>query len=134
MLEGSRTIWRVSLYTSARMRRSFDGQALEGLEGAVELIIVEGAAPSCRSCGRRRASPASLFDHGDERVIHAGRGPAFCPCQLAYLRRRTLRQNLTGIHDRDAVAVLRLLHEMRGHDDCHPLFCQRGDAAPECAA
>jgi len=42
-----------------------------------------------------------------------------------------LRQDLAGIHDRNPIAVFRLLHEVRSDDDGDALLGQCGDAAPE---
>ena len=80
------------------------------------------------------ARPARLLDHGDEGILHRRLGAGSASPRAADLRGRALRQHLSGIHDRDAVAVFGLFHEMGGDDDGDALFGQRGDAPPEFAA
>ena len=134
MLEGSRTTWRVSFDTSARMRRSFATQALE--LDACGALHARG-----RSCRRRRRAVRAV-DARATCSTTAMKASSMLGSRTArrsrpsarISRRRALREHPAGIHDRDPVAVFRLLHEVRGDDDGHALLGERGDAAPEGAA
>ena len=55
------------------------------------------------------------------------------PRSAADFARRALRQNPPAVHDRDAVAILGLFHEMRRDDHRHALRRERRDPLPEIA-
>src|SRR5579864_314676 len=160
-LLGSRKICRDSLRTSEKMRRVLANKRWWGEEysAGICLLQVDCLSPLPwlrRGAGRSGASiqtphpnplsprgegdQASLimvfltrFLHdGDERVFHV-RLPFRRWSVVPNLGWRALGQDSSRIHDGHAVTILRLLHEMRGHDHRHTLLGQVRDALPELA-
>src|SRR6187402_1495029 len=123
MLEGSRMTCLVSLTTSAIIRRS------RGLTPAPGRWLLRG------SCGCLLGAvfpPRSLHD-GDECIFHGWLLARVFVGQVSDLAGRPLRQHLAGVHDRDPIAILRFLHEVRRHDDGHALLRKRRDSPPKCS-
>ena len=71
---------------------------------------------------------ARLFDDGDEGAVHVGHVRTRALTDLAGCADR---EQPAGVLDRDSIAVLRFLHEVRRDDDGDPLLGQRGDGPPE---
>ena len=83
--------------------------------------------PRCRSGPRSAASAAS-----SSAVPSTTRS---APTRGLQRLRRVEDDDLAAVHDRDAVAELRLVHVVRGHEDRRPLgLLQRADVAPDRAA
>ena len=76
---------------------------------------------------------ASCLDDRDKRVFHGRRAALIGARAAANLGGRALRQHPAGVHDRDAIAVFRFFHEVRGHHHGDALLGERGDAAPKLA-
>ncbi|MNG08454.1 hypothetical protein D3C84_918120 [compost metagenome] len=67
--------------------------------------------------GRRFARALGLFKAGDKRVFQGGAGELLLECG-----RCVASQYLTGVHQADAVTTQRLVHEVGGEEDSHPLI------------
>ena len=81
-------------------------------------------------CARRDAlRPCSTI--AMKALFHVGR--VRTPRAARHLTGCADREQPAGVLDHDSIAVLRLLHEVRGDDDGHALLGQRGDAPPELA-
>ena len=77
-----------------------------------------------------RATPGRLFQIADKGVLK--RGDA---ARLTRFGRRIGRQHPAGIHQRNAVAALGLVHEMGGDEDRHALIARQLDQQlPEAVA
>jgi hypothetical protein len=89
-----------------------------------------------RALGHRGLDAEAVLQRGQRRVV-VGRAQhhAVGPDAGLQLLRRVEDDDLAAVHDRDAVADLRLVHVVRGHEDRRPLgLLQRPDVAPDRAA
>ena len=74
--------------------------------------------------------PGGIFEIGDERVLELVHAAALCQ-----LLRRSDGQNLAGVHQRNAVAPLRFVHEVGRKEDRHAFVARQIDqVAPEAVA
>ena len=81
-----------------------------------------GRLGRCFGRARRRRSPFSrggVFEIGDERVLELGHAAA-----LRQLLCRADGENLAGVHQRDAVASLRFVHEVGREEDRHAVVAR----------
>src|SRR6185437_7486018 len=133
MLAGSRMIWRDSFLTSVqtRLARGFQAAASSPLMRATSTAARHLAAASSRLPRAARLALARLLDDRDERILHGRLAPGLDVSEPADLPGSALGEHAARIHDRDVIAVLRLLHEVRRDDDGDTLIRERGDPAPE---
>src|SRR5271163_4294746 len=87
------------------------------------------------SCDRPRFEfgviSATLFDNGDEGVLHCGLAARTCMRVATNLRRRAVREYTALIENYNVIAVLGFFHEVSGDDHRHALLGESGDPTPE---